>query len=570
VTLSQGVFVRIIVDVGNQRVAECTLEEEETAVIGRAPDLGRAAGYLGSTSGAARTLAIAAPSVSATHVIAHRAVSTTSLIDLHSLNCTWLQLPPGDTVTVASSRDLHLRIIESGRAPESASVPDPPTWTSRADYARGLVAAIAAWFARLRIDVEIEVLTSTPLDRDAPHQHLLPLPIRGYLQVVPRQTVDTSWDQLLAVLWRYVQAHNAQLLDEESTRAEGMILASPAIRQVHREVIDAARSGRRLLLVGPTGAGKDGLARCYHRHTGRAGAFVAKNCAVFDANLLRMELFGAERGAYSGADRTRTGAVEIADGGTLFLDEIGEMKLEVQPYLLTFLDRGEYEPVGHDGKPRRADVALASATNKDLRRAVQDGEFREDLWYRIAGHDVCVPGLAERPEDVEAFLRGRVLPSGVDAFTSLSPGAVARVLSNAWRGNFRELQVFAALLPEARAGEISEATCRNLLDRVGVDKHERNRADAARLHAGETGFAGVAQRAIDSYLHDHGAPPSTWDHVKDYTERYWKPLMCSVLTGADKLNRLEDARLSDLAGSIDADRGTVGKHLARYFERFRT
>ncbi len=151
-------------------------------------------------------------------------------------------------------------------------------------------------------------------------------------------------------------------------REEGLIVASQTMRQAIARLVDvASRGSKSLLLVGPSGSGKEGMARCFHRHSGRAGPFIAKNCATLTRDFVRSELFGAEKGAFTGAVQRTFGAVENAHEGTLFLDEIGELPLDVQPMLLRFLDQGEYERLGHRGPLGRADVCVVGATNKDLR-----------------------------------------------------------------------------------------------------------------------------------------------------------------------------------------------------------
>src|SRR5262249_22796063 len=145
---------------------------------------------------------------------------------------------------------------------------------------------------------------------------------------------------------------------ERELRQEGIILASPVMRHVYRSVVEAARRGQRVLIMGPTGAGKEALARCYHKHSGRSGAFVARNCGMMSKDFLRAELFGAERGSFTGAVQRIIGAVERANAGTLFLDEIGELPADVQPMLLRFLDGGEYERLGQFGAVCHADVRI--------------------------------------------------------------------------------------------------------------------------------------------------------------------------------------------------------------------
>jgi DNA-binding NtrC family response regulator len=349
-----------------------------------------------------------------------------------------------------------------------------------------------------------------------------------------------------------------------------MILASPAIRQAHRQLVSAAQRGIRLLLIGPSGSGKDGLARCYHRHSRRTGAFIAKNCGILSRDLLRAELFGAEVGSFTSAVRRIVGAVEACHGGTLFLDEIGEMSADVQPFLLKFLDHGEYERMGSYDTLRSADVRLVCATNKDLRAATVRGEFRNDLWYRIAGQVVHVPRLRERAEDIEAFLRVQLLDKRVDQWSALDTEARRRVLDHDWDGNFRELAAFAMRMPREAAPEsIDAGACQALLDDVALVP--RPAAPAAPLRqGGSLDVARLAGEAVRHFVSDYGHDLRCWDDVKECIERYLKPLLFAELSGASALERREDATIPSLADAIDADRGTVLKQLGRYFERFRT
>jgi len=219
------------------------------------------------------------------------------------------------------------------------------------------------------------------------------------------------------------------------------------------------------LLLGESGAGKEGLARAYHRHSGRGGAFIPLNCATLQKELVRAELFGAEPGAYTGLTQTIVGAVEQANEGTLFLDEIGDMPLEIQPVLLRFLDDGVFERMGRYGKKRRADVHLVCATNKDLRAEVREGRFRADLWFRLSVQVVEVPPLRDRLEDVMAYLETRTLGGELSALAALAPDAIDLVRRHGWQGNFRELANFVLRLPRCTApASIDLAACRHALE----------------------------------------------------------------------------------------------------------
>jgi DNA-binding NtrC family response regulator len=557
----------VVIEVAGQTTETIELAEGDGVLVGRDPDPGKLAV---PPDVQLRTVALAPPSVSANHLVVQRGGDTTTLVDATSRNGSWLRLPPGDRVEVHSGKSLQVRLATPPALAEPSDGPKDATWIHRDNFHVGVVAAVSAWFESLGLAVRVTASqTDRPL-RDDRAGGPLPLANGRRLEVIPIRTVDGSWNTVLEALWRYVNSQNAIFTSEEETREEGMILASPAIRAAHRQVVSAAQRGIRLLLIGPSGSGKDGLARCYHRHSRRSGAFIAKNCAILNRELLRAELFGAEAGSFTSAVRRIVGAVEACHGGTLFLDEIGEMSADIQPFLLKFLDHGEYERMGSYDTLRSADVRLVCATNKDLRAATVRGEFRNDLWYRIAGQVVHVPRLRDRPEDIEAFLRVQLLDKRVDQWSALDAEARRRVLDHDWDGNFRELAAFAMRMPrEAAAGSIDAATCQALLDDVALVPRAPAVAAAAAVASGSLDIARLAGEAVRHFVSDYGHDLRCWDDVKECIERYLKPLLFAELSGARGLDRREDAAIPALAEAIDADRGTVLKQLGRYFERFR-
>ncbi len=212
----------------------------------------------------------------------------------------------------------------------------------------------------------------------------------------------------------------------------GFVGASPAMLDVFRLIGRAARSPHTVLVTGESGTGKELVARALHAASGR-NAFVAANCAAIPESLLDSELFGHEKGAFTGADRDRPGLFEAAHGGTLFLDEIGELPATLQPKLLRAIELGEIRRVGA-AHAKRVDVRVVCATNRDLERAVEVGEFREDLYWRLNVLHIHVPPLRERPTDVpplvKHFVGGR--PVSAEAMTLLA--------AYPWPGNVRELR----------------------------------------------------------------------------------------------------------------------------------
>ncbi|MBL9099517.1 MAG: sigma 54-interacting transcriptional regulator [Myxococcales bacterium] len=214
-------------------------------------------------------------------------------------------------------------------------------------------------------------------------------------------------------------------------------VAGPRMQRVYAAVADAARTSRTLLVVGPTGAGKELAARHFHRAGPRPqGPFVAVNCAAIPAGLAERVLFGAVKGAYSGADSNADGYVHAADGGVLFLDELGELDLGLQAKLLRFLETREVYAVGAT-RPRLVDVRVCSATHRDLRAMAGRGEFREDLYFRLGRPQVALPALHRRPEELP-WLLASVL-RGVDPRLTAHAQFVEACLLRPWPGNVREL-----------------------------------------------------------------------------------------------------------------------------------
>lgn len=216
-----------------------------------------------------------------------------------------------------------------------------------------------------------------------------------------------------------------------------LIGRSPAMQRVFKQIALAARSEVAVLITGESGTGKELVAQALHRHGPRANQpFVPVCVPALSPTLVESELFGHKKGAFTGADVDRVGLFERANGGTLFLDEIGDVPLNMQVKLLRALERGEVTPVG-GSRPSRVDVRVIAATNRDLGDSIRSGEFREDLYYRLAVFGIELPSLRERPEDIpvlaEHFL-ARVSGSG------FTPEALQELRSRRWAGNVRELR----------------------------------------------------------------------------------------------------------------------------------
>ena len=224
---------------------------------------------------------------------------------------------------------------------------------------------------------------------------------------------------------------------------EGMLGASPRMQEVFATVRKVAGTDVPVLITGESGTGKELVAQAIHRQSQyRKGPFIVINCGAIPENLLESELFGHEKGAYTGAHVQRKGRFEMADGGTLFLDEIGELSLPLQVKLLRFLQEQLIERVG--GRDQiRVDVRIVAATNKDLRQAMQDGKFREDLFFRLSVVSLYLPTLKEREDDVlllaHAFLQ-RAVRENRKKITGFTQQAVAAIAAYPWPGNVRELE----------------------------------------------------------------------------------------------------------------------------------
>ncbi|WP_350580576.1 sigma-54 dependent transcriptional regulator [Pseudomonas sp. HY2-MNA-CIBAN-0224] len=309
-------------------------------------------------------------------------------------------------------------------------------------------------------------------------------------------------------------------LDTPESPVPGLQGQSPAMSTLHAAVQRIARSSAtRILLLGESGTGKTLVAQALHAHSSRAAsAFIEVNCAALPEQLIEAELFGSEKGAYTGAHQKRAGLVSQANGGTLFLDEIGELPLSLQAKLLHFLENGSYRAVGAS-QASSADVRVVAATNRDLADDVRLGRFREDLFYRLNVITVDIPALRERGEDLlllaQYFAQRQAVEEGVSPIQFL-PDCVAALRRHRWPGNVRELKnlverltillpgqgISAAMLPAPLQGQEVEASS------VLGDQLERAErelvTDALSRSAGHKGLAaqllGISRHALKRRL----------------------------------------------------------------------
>jgi len=222
-----------------------------------------------------------------------------------------------------------------------------------------------------------------------------------------------------------------------------LVTAAPEMIKVARTIERVANTSVSVMLLGASGTGKELLARGLHDASDRAeGAFVAINCAAIPENLLESELFGHEKGAFTGAVKTTEGKIEQAEGGTLFLDEVGDIPLQLQVKLLRFLQERVIERIG-SRKSIAVDTHVVCATHQDLEAMIADGRFREDLYYRLAEIVVKIPTLAERPGDATLLAKvflGRFAKEMNPAVRGFAPDALAALDAWGWPGNVRELE----------------------------------------------------------------------------------------------------------------------------------
>ncbi|MCC6749591.1 MAG: sigma 54-interacting transcriptional regulator [Deltaproteobacteria bacterium] len=230
-----------------------------------------------------------------------------------------------------------------------------------------------------------------------------------------------------------------EILPSEHERLGAMVGRSLAMREIFGLLERVAPTEATVLIEGETGTGKDLVARTVHTLSRRReGPFVVVDCGAVASNLIESELFGHEKGAYTGATATRQGAFELADGGTIFLDELGELSLDLQPKLLRVLEQREIRRVGGN-RTIRVDIRVVAATKQDLRSEVEKGKFREDLYFRLSVVPVYVPALRERREDVPLLVKDFAAKLGF-ADEELPDEAMAILTAHDWPGNVRELR----------------------------------------------------------------------------------------------------------------------------------
>lgn len=263
------------------------------------------------------------------------------------------------------------------------------------------------------------------------------------LSSIPIIPINNRGSRLIATPLRTVKIDLWSNLARQNGQFAGIVGHSSALRRVLQLVETVATGDSTVLLLGETGTGKELIARAIHNCSPRNGhAFVKLNCAAIPTGLLESELFGHERGAFTGAITQKIGRAEVADQGSLFLDEIGDIPLELQPKLLRVLQEREFERLGST-RTKKIDIRIVAATHRDLEEMIPKGEFRSDLYYRLNVFPISIPPLRERPEDIPLLVQhfvqeaARKLNKMIDSIPSDTMGALT---DYQWPGNIRELE----------------------------------------------------------------------------------------------------------------------------------
>jgi len=274
-----------------------------------------------------------------------------------------------------------------------------------------------------------------------------------------------------------LQADSRYLMEEVRTGHdfETIIGRSSRMMATLHKVQQVAATDAAVLLLGETGTGKELMARAIHARSSRSDRPLIKvNCTTLPPGLIESELFGHEKGAFTGAERTKPGRFELADGATVFLDEIGELPVELQPKLLRVLEEGEIQRIG-ETRARRVDVRVIAATNRDLHREMHEGRFRSDLYYRIGVFPIEIPPLRDRRDDIPllaSFFITRLNKIHSKNVDSIPRGVMDALLSYDWPGNIRELQNVlerSLILTSGREFRLAESLGEAELPRRGAE-----------------------------------------------------------------------------------------------------
>ncbi len=356
-------------------------------------------------------------------------------------------------------------------------------------------------------------------------------------------------DELVEVVQQAMKPRKTELSNENLEEDNlPLVGRSPAMQEVYRMIARLLRNDLSVLILGESGTGKELVAEAIHNLGHRkAGPFIAVNMAAIPTDLIEAELFGHEKGAFTGAVNSAAGKFEQAQGGTLFLDEIGDMPMHAQTRLLRALQSGEINRVGGNGLIK-LDVRIIAATNQDFVNLIEKGKFREDLYYRINVVPIELPPLRDRASDVPAlashFLNlaaSEGLPKKV-----LSADGMELLSRHGWRGNVRELKnLIYRLVVTAREEELSEAAIRQILQSDHGEDHEQS---------AEFGFSDRVKAIVGDLMLDKEQSNSLYTRA---LEKFEKPMLEEVLRKANG-NQIKAATM------LGINRNTLRKKLTEY------
>jgi two-component system, NtrC family, nitrogen regulation response regulator GlnG len=361
--------------------------------------------------------------------------------------------------------------------------------------------------------------------------------------------------ELVSIVGRAMSEPKNKAVNQSLDEGEGMPLVgrSPAMQEIYRALARLMQTDLTVMISGESGTGKELVARALHDYgKRRSGPFVAINMAAIPRDLIESELFGHEKGAFTGASARSAGRFEQAEGGTLFLDEIGDMPMEAQTRLLRVLQQGEYTTVG-GRTPIKTNVRIIAATNKDLRISITQGLFREDLFFRLNVVPLRLPPLRERSEDIADLARhffARAAAEGLP-LKHMDNAALDRLKRYRWPGNIRELENLirrlAALYPQEVIGEqlIEAELGADAPPMLSPVRLTPERADPVPASADDTGLAGAMERYLGIIFRAHGdnlPPPGLYHRVLREIEA---PLFTAALA-ATRGNQIKAAEILGL------------------------
>ena len=364
---------------------------------------------------------------------------------------------------------------------------------------------------------------------------------RGAFEYMPK---PFDLKELIQVVQRALASPQNKRAEPNVTASEDrlpLIGRSPAMQEIYRVIARLTQTDLTVMIMGESGTGKELVAKALHDYGKRRhGTFVAVNMAAIPKELVESELFGHERGAFTGATNRGVGRFEQAEGGTLFLDEIGDMPLEAQTRLLRVLQQGEYTTVG-GRTPIKTDVRIIAATNRDLRQLISQGLFREDLYYRLNVVPLRLPPLRERVEDipdlVRHFLR-KAEDEGLPSKTMDNDG-LEMLRRHRWPGNVRELENLIRRLAVLHSGDTIPASA------ISDELKEPARTFPIEDGNGNASLSGSVEHYLTQYFLEQGEglpPPGVYDRIVREVER---PLI-SICLAATRGNQIRAAQLLGL------------------------